>query len=182
MTQRKKMIKALNENVIPQLLNQGFTGKYPHYRRIFDDRIELLVFMTSKYGGAFNIEISSIFPNCDKELSNSFTQEFETIDEVTVYSTNMRYRLEGMFDGWFYYSDVYKSKETLTAFKTFDCYESVSELKSLIFIPKDNQVLVQKADDFLYTEICNKVNLQMNEAYRWWSKYCTPQKMKNWRH
>jgi hypothetical protein len=129
MTQREKMLKSLNKLVIPLLAQQGFQGKFPHYKRKFDDRIELLVFMTDKNGGVFNIEISTIFPDCNRELSNYYTQEFETVDDVTVYSTNNRYRLDGMFDGWFYYTDVYKSKEPLTRFRTFDCYESVGEQK-----------------------------------------------------
>lgn len=178
MTQRGKMLKALKENVIPLLMKEGFCGKYPYYKRKFDNRIEMLGFITNKYGGAFNIEISTIFLNCDKEMSNYYTQEFETTDEITVNSTIKRYRLKGMFDGWFYYADVYKSKEPLTVFKTFDYYESVSESKSQNFIPKDNQVLVQSADDFLYSKISDQVNLQMKEAYSWWNQYNTPQKMK----
>lgn len=178
MTQRQKMLKSLNESVIPQLIRQGFYGKFPHYKRKVDNRIELLVFMTNKYGGAFNIEISTIFPDCEKELSNYYTQEFETLDDITVYSTNKRYRLEGMFDGWFYYTDVYKSKEPLTRFKTFDCYESVGEQKSKNFIPNEKQALVQKAEDSLYPKISSEVNRQMKSAYDWWNKYNTPQKMK----
>ncbi len=181
MTQRQKMLKSLNENVIPLLIQQNFYGKFSHYKRKGDNRIELLVFMTNKYGGSFNIEISTIFPNCKKELSNYFTQDFETVDDVTVYSTNKRYRLEGMFDGWFYYTDVYKSKEPLTIFRTFDCYESVGEQKSKNFIPSEKQVLVQKADDSLYSKISNEVNRQMESAYNWWNKHNTPEKMKKYK-
>lgn len=178
MLQRQKMRKELNNNVIPILIQQGFYGKFPHYKRKIDDRIELLVFMTNKYGGAFNIEISTIFPNYEKELSNYYTQEFQSIDEVTVYSTNKRYRLEGMFDGWFYYTDVYKSKLPLTKFRTFDCYESISEQKSKSFIPEEKQVLVQKADDSLYSTIAVEVNRQLKNAFEWWEKCNTPKKMK----
>ncbi len=182
MTQRQKMLKSLSEQVIPLLIKNSFYGKFPHYYRKADNRIEMLVFMTYKYGGAFNIEISTIFPGCEKELSNYYTQEFQTLDDVTVYSTNKRYRLEGMFDGWFYYTDVYKSKEPLTIFKTFDYYESVGEQKSKNFIPNEKQVLVQKADDYLYSKISSEVNRQMESAYNWWNKYSTPKKMKRYKY
>lgn len=181
MTQRQKMLKDLKESVIPLLVQQGFYGKFPHYKRKVDNRIELLVFMTNKYGGSFNVEISTIFPDCEKVLSNYYTQEFETPDDITVYSTNKRYRLEGMFDGWFYYTDVYKSKEPLTRFKIFDYYKSVSEQKSKNFIPNEKQVLVQRADDALYSRISSELNRQMKDAYDWWNKYNTPQKMKKYK-
>lgn len=181
MTQRQKMLNSLKKNVIPLLSQRGFCGKFPHYRRKVDNRIELLVFMTDKYGGAFNIEISTIFPDCEKALSNYYTQEFNSLDDVTVYSTNKRYRLKGMFDGWFYYTDVYKSKEPLTKFRKFNYYESVGEQKNKKFIPNEKQVLVQKADDYLYSKISNEVNRQMESAYKWWNKYSTPKKMKKYK-
>ncbi len=115
MTYRQKMLKSLKQHVIPLLNQQGFYGKFPHYKRTFADRIELLVFMTNKYGGSFTIEVSIIFPDFEKKLSNYMTQAFETIDKVTVYSTDKRYRLKGMFDGWFYYTDVYKTKLPLSS-------------------------------------------------------------------
>jgi hypothetical protein len=178
MTQRQKMLKSLNENVIPILIQRGFTGKFPHYRRELENRIELLVFMTDKYGGAFTVEISTIFLNCKQKLSNYCSQEFEAIGDVTVYSTINRYRLEGMLDGWFYYTDVYKSKVTVSGSKTFDYYESVSERRSKNFVPEQDQVLVQKADDSLYLKISSEVNRQMEYAYEWWMRHDTPQKMR----
>lgn len=174
MTQRQKMLKSLNETVIPALLQQGFDGKFPYYKRKKENRIELLVFMTNKYGGAFNIEISTIFLDCENEQSNFYTQAFEILDNVTVYSTNKRYRLEGMFDGWFYYTDVYKSIIPLTRFKTYNFFEAVGEQKSKNFIPNKKHILVQKADDCIYDKISSEVNRQMKNAYDWWNKYDTP--------
>ena len=44
MSQSQKMRKALDNFVIPNLIEKGFTGEYPHYKKVYDDRIELLVF------------------------------------------------------------------------------------------------------------------------------------------
>ena len=99
MTNRQIMLKALNKKVLPPLLEQGFTGKHPHYRREKDDCIELISFDTNKWGGSFNIEVSAIFPN--SEFTNCLS---DTIAE-DVWDTSNRYRLDGMPDGWFYYND-----------------------------------------------------------------------------
>ena len=99
MTNRQIMLKALNKNVILSLLEQGFTGKYPHYKREKDDCIELISFDTNKWGGSFNIEVSAIFLN--SEFTNCLS---DTIAE-DVWDTSHRYRLDGMPDGWFYYND-----------------------------------------------------------------------------
>lgn len=99
MTNRQIMLKALNKSVIPKLLEQGFAGKYPHYRREKDDCIELISFDTNKWGGSFNIEVSAIFPN--SEFTNCLG---DTISE-NVWGTSNRYRLGGTPDGWFHYVD-----------------------------------------------------------------------------
>ena len=133
--------------------------------------------MTNKFGGSFTIEVSTIFPHCKNEESNYNTQEFESVDDVTVYSTSNRYRLEGMFDGWFYYTDVYKYKVRVSLFRWFDCYESVGEQRIKNFKPNEKMIQVQKYDDLLCSKISNEVNCQMEKAYKWWSKNNAPQKV-----
>jgi hypothetical protein len=56
---RKKMIKHLSEIVIPVLREKGFKGSFPHFRRITNDRINLLTFQFDRYGGGFVIEITN---------------------------------------------------------------------------------------------------------------------------
>lgn len=178
MTQNDKMRAALFERVIPKLVEQGFSGEYPHFCRVFDDRTELLGFVNHRYGGAFNVEVSVIFPKRPKEQSNRYTQDFEPSDKATVFSTRKRYRLKGMFDGWFYYTDVYKSTRPLSSLRTYDSYESVGEQRKRSFIPGDKQVLVQKADDALYVQIAEEVIRQLEDAYVWWKKHNTPARLK----
>ena len=43
MSQSSKMNDALKKNVIAPLQAMGFTGEFPHYRKVYDNRIELLV-------------------------------------------------------------------------------------------------------------------------------------------
>ena len=60
---RKEMIKSLSEIVIPVLREKGFKGSFPHFRRMRNDRINLLTFQFDKWGGGFVIEISNCQPN-----------------------------------------------------------------------------------------------------------------------
>ena len=66
MTQAQKMNAALEREVIAKLKADGFEGKFPHYRRVFSDRIELISFPKDKYGNAFHVEASIAYPNKEK--------------------------------------------------------------------------------------------------------------------
>ncbi len=166
MSQSQKMKKALDKYVIPTLTEKGFVGKYPNYKKVYDDRIELLVFDINKWGNSFTIGISTIFLPESKRNSNCYTTSFEKIEDATVWSTIDRYCLRGMYDGWFYYTDVYKQK---IGFLTI--YNAVSEAKAKDYIPAKNEVLVQKADDEIYRKVCEEVNKQMVKAFKWWDAF-----------
>ena len=68
MTNNQIMKKYLRANVIEPLFIQGFTGKYPHFRREKENCIELISFQTNNYGGSFTVEVSAVFP--DRENKN----------------------------------------------------------------------------------------------------------------
>ncbi len=166
MSQSQKMKSALNKLVIPKLLERGFEGKYPHYKKIYDDRIELLSFETNKWGNSFTVEISTVFLPSSKRNNNFCDSKNKDYDNATVWDTNYRFRLKGMFDGWFYYTDVYE--ENIFSKPT---YNAVSETKAKTYVPQRHEKFVQKADDELYAKICDEVNRQMEEAYKWWDSF-----------
>jgi hypothetical protein len=56
---KKEMDKALAETVIPVLRQIGFKGSLPHFRRLTNDRINLLTFQFDRYSGGFVIEIAN---------------------------------------------------------------------------------------------------------------------------
>ena len=178
MTQSDKMQAALLEHVIPKLVEQGFAGEYPHFRRVLGDRIELLGFVHHQYGGAFNVEVSVIFPQRPKEQSNHHLQGFEPPEKATVFSARKRFRLKGMFDGWFYYTDVYKSTRVLANKQVYETFEPVSEQRKRSFLPGPNQVLVQQADDALFEKIADEVNKQLADAYAWLKQHNTPARLR----
>ncbi len=53
---RQLMDQALKAHVVPALRERGFTGSFPHFRRLRTDRIDLLTFQFERNGGGFVIE------------------------------------------------------------------------------------------------------------------------------
>jgi hypothetical protein len=49
---------ALKASVVPVLRQAGFTGSYPHFKRLHATHVELLTFQFDINGGGFLIEIS----------------------------------------------------------------------------------------------------------------------------
>ena len=165
MSQSSKMNDALKKYVVAPLQTLGFTGEFPHYRKVYNNRIELFTIQKNKWGNSFTVVVSTIYPQREGDEKNYIDWK-ESIDDVTVWDTNLRYRLPGMFDGWFYYTDVYAKS---IPFFGKD-YIAVSEKKKLDFHPANDYKQVQIADETIYEKICCEVNHQMKKAFSWWKK------------
>ncbi len=167
------MLKALKSTVIKELKAQGFTGKYPHFKKKKEGCIELITFQTNKYGGSFTVELSAVFPDSKvTNLSNLNAQVDE--EDVEVACTNQRYRLEGMFDGWFYYRDVYRSP---TGY-----YEDIPESRAETFVPPEKWKLMQNFDEKTAEDICEEISLQLDDAFEWLYNFERKSLKKNARH
>jgi hypothetical protein len=59
---RDQMIAALREIVFPVLRELGFSGSFPHFRRIHPAQIDLLTFQFNRHGGSFVVEIAVCAP------------------------------------------------------------------------------------------------------------------------
>ena len=105
--------------------------------------------------------MSAVFP----ELKNKNYTLYDGANEETfgVEATNHRYRFPGMFDGWFYYRDIYR-KRTLFFGKI---YYDVPEKESADFIPSKGYRLVQKFNEDTAAQICKEINKQFGKAYKW---------------
>lgn len=165
MKQSQKMRKALEKQVLPKLIADGFTGKFPHYRKFYSDRIELISFPSYKYGNAFYVLASVAYPNREKDERNINYSFFEgNIDELTADDCPLRYVLKGNFGELFYYTDVYI---------TYICglmYQGVSEDRAKTYKRKWYEIRVQKADENIYEKVCGQVNKKLPKVYRWWNK------------
>jgi len=177
--QNAKMRRTLEKLVIAPLKQQGFEGKYPHFRRVTSgERIELLAIDSGKYGNCFFVCGSVVFPKeTDRIRRNVFwLPEGMSWDDINVYYTDQRKSLPGMFDGGFYYTDVYEDRFALLPGlpRTAVVYEGVSEKRAATFQPSDSQTLVQKYDENTCTMIAEEVNRQLPQLLNWMAEIRTP--------
>ena len=89
-----------------------------------------------------------------------------SVNELTVWDTNERYRLKGMYDGWFFYRDLY-SKYILGFGKD---YIDMSENTADPTVPKGYK-LVQRFNEDTAERICKEVNKQLIKAFKWLHKF-----------
>lgn len=180
MSQLSKMKQSLNKIVISDLISKGFEGKYPFFRRRVGDKIELISFQSNKHGNSFLVECTAIFPNEQTDELRKFyllpgeTPEVRGEREDIIYSTLNRYRLKGMFDGWFYYTDVYKYPVRIGPFKKVTAYEGVGEKRAENYVKPEGYTQVQKIEDTSFDIIASEVLKQLGGAYKWWNKYDAP--------
>jgi hypothetical protein len=87
-----------------------------------------------------------------------------SVDDVNVWYTNNRYRLNGMYDGWFYHRDVYSKY----IFGFGRVYLDISEINPTV--PKGYK-LVQQFNDTTADKICDEVNKQLIKAFEWLQKF-----------
>lgn len=161
MTNWQIMLSALQAHTFPLLTEQGFTGKYPNFRRKLENCIELVSFQVNKYGGSFTVEVSAVFP--DSEYTNYTLYGGVTEETFGVEATAKRYRLPGMFDGWFYFRDVYRKRVLFFG----AVYHDVPEKESENFIPPKGYRLVQKFNGDAANRICEEINRQFQKAFEW---------------
>jgi hypothetical protein len=98
------MDRALKEIFVPELRTRGFTGSLPHFRRIRPDRIDLVTFQNSRYGGEFVVELSQ----CGPEGARADQGQEAPPNKVTAHHLHDRFRLSFKPGGrgqWFVFDD-----------------------------------------------------------------------------
>ena len=66
---RELMDDALKAQLVPALLQRGFTGSLPHFRRRLADRIDFAMVQFSRSGGRFTLEVGQTGPEGLKDPS-----------------------------------------------------------------------------------------------------------------
>ena len=133
---------------------RGITNAFLDYARDYDElRNHDVVFPNSKVTNLTNL--------------NATVND----QKVDVSCTNQRYRLKGMFDGWFYYRDVYELPN--------GSYRDIPENESATFSPPAKLKLLQKFDEKIANDICDEINLQLKDAFKWLSRFKQKNSKKN---
>jgi hypothetical protein len=99
--ERDKMIASLKAIVVPILREKGFKGSFPHFRRIKDNKIDLMTFQFDRYGGGFVIEVAGCPP---KGYTTHWGEEIPP-NKVKAHDLNPpnRKRLKDKDGQWFRY-------------------------------------------------------------------------------
>jgi len=96
---REKMNQALGTLVVPKLRKLGFAGQFPHFRRVRNDRAELIVFQFNSAGGSFVVELATLTA---EEVAAHWKADL-SLDTATAYDSDHRRRLGSVDHGdhWF---------------------------------------------------------------------------------
>ena len=166
MTQAQKINNALKERVVPRLIEDGFVGKFPDYKKVCDDHIKLISFWNDKYGNAFRVVVSIIFPNEAPEHRNIAYHWMEydgksdlPIDEIGTEYCNRKYFMKGNFGQDFCYSDVWYD---------FFMENRVSDKKAKTYKKKWYEIKLQSGGDATNEKICELINKRLPKVYKWW--------------
>ncbi len=173
MTNRDLVHSALKRSVFPFLLDHGFEGTYPHFRRSRDGAVELISFQPEKTGGAFYVETAAAFP--EGRDTNLILQD-ESSGPLTVFSTKKRYRLPGMYQGGFFYADVYQKATKYNWWKTWRFgsrtdYVGVPDPAKAQPWLEDGYICIRRFSSETPEEICGLLLTQLEEAFRWMEKF-----------
>ena len=170
MTQVQKINDALKEKVIAALLDDGFAGKFPHYKKMCGNHIKFISFDKDKYGNAFRVMASIAFPSEEPEYTNINYRliEFDgksdlTADELDIGYCLKHYFLRGNLGDDFCYSDVWWDLSIGMA-------NRVSEKRAKDYKKKWYEIKLQSAGDEINEKICDKINKQIPKIYKWWDK------------
>ena len=102
---RDRMLAALRDVVVPVLRDMGFSGSFPHFRRIRESQIDLLTFQFNRYGGSFVVEVAF----CDPDGFTTHYGKHISPNKLRAHDIHPRQRLRlgshppEEADHWFYY-------------------------------------------------------------------------------
>lgn len=96
---RKDMVAALHQIVVPSLRANGFTGAFPHFRKMTAHQIDLFSFQFDRYGGGFVVEVAV----CSTAGVMHEWGEYIPPHKVTTRDVSERLRLNEKSGQWFRY-------------------------------------------------------------------------------
>ncbi|NLT50592.1 MAG: DUF4304 domain-containing protein [Ignavibacteria bacterium] len=156
---RRLMTDELKKTTLPVLKQKGFKGSFPHFRRISDDKIDLLMFQFDKYGGGFIVEISFVITSeTDKYVFH--WRKGVAPEKLTVADAKLRKRFPEA-NTWFYYWDLYEQK-------TLFGKNIIAVNPEEKFHLPEKYKLIKKTDENIYKELSEKAVSCIEEAERYW--------------
>ncbi|QND17957.1 DUF4304 domain-containing protein (plasmid) [Rhizobium leguminosarum bv. trifolii] len=109
MASRQEINAAIKSNVLPKIKSQGFSGSFPHFRRIEGDMVDLISFQFDRHGGALTIEIARCsLSGIDHPLGHTPAQNATAHHRHPIYRKRLgdHSRSLGGGDNWFSFADL----------------------------------------------------------------------------
>lgn len=175
------MCLELKKSVVSELRKLGFEGSFPHLRRYRQSKVELISFLShSNVGGAYEVGASVIFLDTlgTPESNMFYPDAAANTKKLTWCHGRIRNGLPGVYDGAFYYVDVYsRASSWYNHVTNKHCssihYTAVSPkvapyiMESLI---ANHYELVQKADSTTYVRMAEETAKQMTGLLMWFDR------------
>ena len=112
---RQAAAREIRATIMPELRARGFSGRFPHFRRLHDGgRVDFLSFQFNRYGGGFLAEMAIAYPERGARGNFYFKGAVtaEVIGQADVGSTRNRLRIVPRGEDWFAY-DAEHYRETV---------------------------------------------------------------------
>lgn len=166
MTERELMKQSLITYFLPELRERGFEGSFPHYRRITEQKADLLTVVFDKWGGSFALELSYVYFS-EKPDNLLAGQARLAPEDLTVYKTYQRNHLPKP-DDWIHFCDCVRIK-TEEGDKIYFLTESQKKafLKN---IPEEN-VTIEAAGEGVYCRSAAAAVKLLKDAEQWWGEH-----------
>ncbi|HEX6185447.1 MAG TPA: DUF4304 domain-containing protein [Pyrinomonadaceae bacterium] len=118
---RNAILRALKEVFVPALRAGGFSGTFPHFRRVLPDRVDYLTVQFYSSGGSFVVEIATAGPD-GKPVGYGRHLPVEKLN-VSYFSNRLRLgsdRAGGKADHWYVFGPrSYDAPEPLRPFEHY---------------------------------------------------------------
>jgi len=100
---RKEADRALGEHFVPRLREMGFRGSGQHFRRILEDRIDLVTVQFGKWDGSFCVNIAICPPGGPPETMGRGVPP-NKVTAFDIFPVRRRLTMkDGQSDCWFRY-------------------------------------------------------------------------------
>ena len=153
------MKQALENIVVPNLSENGFTGRFPTYYRKSNEYIEMIHMGLTKYKTSYVVSASMVYLNKDEETNNIDYRLFAgNIEQITPEDCKKKYFMKGSFGtDEFFFRDVYLALG-----------------KGIVGVNADGKkptgIRLQKFNENTYEKVCLKIIKRLPNLYQWLDK------------
>lgn len=158
------MRAALLESFIPALIEKGFTGEFPHYQRITEERVSLLSITFDKLGASFSFTVSYLLRRGEE---TNILPQYRSLPLESINTSKTINKKVFPDNASISFCDIVH----ITIHGHEESY-SITEDQKRVFLkslPKDSYYIEKIADSCIYKKCANAALLMLPMAEKWWA-------------